>query len=104
MADREAHAEIETLKAELARLREDFAGVAAALRDAGMAETENMRENTSEFLSNLKEHLGHALDEAKEKGKRSMEVVENQVSEHPFASLLIAFGVGFVLGKLLDRK
>jgi ElaB/YqjD/DUF883 family membrane-anchored ribosome-binding protein len=104
MAERDVQAEMEALKTEMAKLRADFAGVAAALKGVGTAEAGVMRESSGEFIASLKEQLKCALEGAKERGKKSVEAVECQVGEHPFISLLAAFGIGFVVGKLLDRK
>lgn len=104
MAERDIHAEMETLKSEMAKLRTDFSGVIAAMKSAGKAEAEAVREGSSEFFSSMKDEIRHALEEARKKGKQSVEAVEKQVGEHPFLSLLAAFGAGFIIAKLLDRK
>ena len=104
MSEKDVQAELENLKAELAMLRADRSGVASALKGLGMAEAGVLNENASDFAARAKEELKHLLAEARAKGKKSVEVVEGKVAEHPFVSLLAAFGVGFLVAKLLDRK
>ena len=100
MAERDLQAELENLKSEMAKLRADLAGVAAALKGTGAAEAEK----AGEYYAKIKEELRHAAENLKDKGKRSVEAVEHQVGEHPFISLIAAFGAGFLVGKLTDRK
>lgn len=81
------------LREDLTALREDFsklaeslravtektakAGVGAAKQRAGQA-----REQADEWVADLGEHI----------------------EQRPFGSVLMAFGLGFVIGKLLDRS
>lgn len=104
MADRDVQVELEALKAEMSKLRADFAGVAAALKGAGAAEAAALKGSTGEFAAHLKEQLHHVMEEAKVKGKKSVDAVEHQVGEHPFITILAAFGIGFLVAKVLDRK
>lgn len=90
-------AEMENLKAELAKLRADLSGVAQALKSTGAAEA-------AELKASIKEALAHAYEEVRDKGKKSVEAVEHQVTEHPIIAILAAFGAGFLVAKLLDRK
>lgn len=104
MAEKELQAELDHLRAEMAKLRADFAGVAEALKGAGKAEAENLKEKSSEFVENAEAEMKHLLGILREKSKQSVEAVEGKVAEHPFIALLAAFGVGFLVAKLSDRK
>ena len=104
MAESELSREMETLRADLAKLRADFAGVTDALKEAGQKKAETAREGLADLLKSLRDELGGVLDQARDKGKRSVETVGHQIEERPLASLLTAFGVGFILAKLLDRR
>lgn len=74
-------------------------------------------ETLRDQLADLTEEAGDNLDARRRRAARSMrraygnarryawdaeEAVEARVGRNPIASLLIAFGVGLVLGKLLD--
>ena len=104
MAEADLAREMETLRADLAKLRSDLAGVAEALKDEGQKKAQSARDGLTDLLHSVKEQIGEALDQAGAKGKRSVEVVGHQIEERPLASLLTAFGVGFILAKLLDRR
>ena len=104
MAETNLSREMESLREDLAKLREDFAGVAEALKDAGHKKAEGAREGLADLLSSVREEIKGALDQARDKGKKSVENVGHQIEERPLTSLLTAFGVGFVLAKLLDRR
>ncbi|HET8551147.1 MAG TPA: hypothetical protein VFM97_01565 [Gammaproteobacteria bacterium] len=43
-------------------------------------------------------------EKARHQAKQGAAMVEDQIEERPLISVLTAFGVGFVIGKLLDRK
>ncbi|MDW7711579.1 MAG: hypothetical protein SCH98_14010 [Deferrisomatales bacterium] len=96
--------EMEALRADLGKLRADFAGVAEALKDAGHKRADGVREGLADLLHSVREELQSALDHGKDTGKKSVEAVGHQIGQRPLASLLTAFGVGFVLAKLLDRE
>lgn len=104
MAESELKREMEALRADLAKLREDFGGVADALKEAGHKKADGVREGLADLLHSVREELRSVLDQGKDKGKKSVEAVENQIEQRPLTSLLTAFGVGFVLAKLLDRR
>jgi len=83
---------------------------------------ENMRDKASDIKSSLQEmgssakHMAQdqfegmrdSLGEYYERGReRAMELeqtFENRIRERPLSSLLVATGVGFLLGMLLMRK
>ena len=104
MSDHDLKNEMENLKSELGKLRADLSGVAAALKGVGATGAGEAGLGAAELFSTIKEALKHGIEEAREKGKKSVEVVEHQVTEHPIISLLAAFGAGFLVAKLLDRR
>jgi ElaB/YqjD/DUF883 family membrane-anchored ribosome-binding protein len=44
-----------------------------------------------------------ATDEASRRGREGVAAVEQQIEERPFISVLLAFGIGLVIGKLINR-
>lgn len=97
MAEPKLDKDIENLKDNMAKLREDLTQISQTLLEKGKSETEVAKDR-------LIEELKYELDVAKAKGKKTVESVESQIQEKPFMSLLIAFIVGLVLGKLFDRR
>ncbi len=102
MAEEELRAELQALKEDLARLRADLGGLVEALKEAGAERAEGYRERVGEELRRRREAVERRLDEARERGRQAVEELGEEVGAHPFSSLLAAFGVGFVLARLLD--
>ena len=102
MTDDPVRKELDALKADLAQLREDIAGLTAAVRDVAADKAQQTRADTRERLHNAWEELERKLDEVIEQGRSAMGGVQNQIGQHPAGSLLTAFGVGFIIAKLLD--
>lgn len=97
MAEPRIDMDIESLKENVAKLREDLSQMTQTLLEKGKSETEVAKDR-------LIEELKIELEAAKVKGKETVETLETQIQEKPLASLLIAFIVGLVLGKLFDRR
>ena len=88
-------ADIDKLKSDLEELRRDVAAIASGIKALGAAKGE--------------EAFARAEARAEEIGERARaslaateELLGREIEERPIASLLMAFGVGFVIGKLLD--
>lgn len=103
-ADKELQAELDMLKADMARLREDLGGLVGALKGAGSAKASAMKEEMGDFVEDAEEKAKKILEILKEKGKAGAHYAGDKVGEHPFIAILAAFGVGFVLAKILDRN
>lgn len=82
----------EELQAQLTALREDFAGLTKTLKDMSSAYAEQGQARVKE-----------AADKVQQQAKDSYGRVQSEVEAHPMSSLAIAFGIGLVLGKVLDR-
>jgi ElaB/YqjD/DUF883 family membrane-anchored ribosome-binding protein len=48
--------------------------------------------------------MGERLSEAREYGEKVGKQLQTTIEEKPLASVLVAFGVGFLMGKLMDRR
>ena len=44
-----------------------------------------------------------ATNEASRRGREGVAAVKQQIEERPVISLLVAFGIGLVIGKLINR-
>jgi ElaB/YqjD/DUF883 family membrane-anchored ribosome-binding protein len=102
MADDPIRKELDALKADIASLRQDIAGLTTAVRDAASDKAQKTRAETQERIRSTWEDLENKLDEVLAQGKATLGNVESQVGQHPAGSLLTAFGVGFLVAKLLD--
>ncbi|WP_374649728.1 hypothetical protein [Dongia sp.] len=85
MADRGLDKEFDALKNDLGTLREDVATIARLLARKGSAQ------------------LNDAVGTGKAKVQEGVVMLEDQITARPLTSLLIAFGVGVLLGKLTQR-
>ncbi len=97
-------AEIDQLKSDLKTLREDFSKLGkdaiAASRHTAESASDAARAEARKRL----EQLGDAWDSTKDRGAAAKHDVERRIEEHPLASVMIALGVGVVIGKLIDRR
>jgi len=82
----------EELQAQLTALRDDFAGLTKTLKDMSSA-----------YADEGQARVKNAADRVQQQAKDSYGRVQNEVEAHPMSSVAIAFGVGLVLGKILDR-
>lgn len=102
MVDDPIRKELDALKADIAQLRQDIGGLTSAVRDAASDKAQKTRADTEERLRGAWEDLEQKLNDVLEHGKTTLGDVETRVSEHPAGSLLMAFGAGFIIAKLLD--
>lgn len=102
MADDPIRKELDALKDDIAQLREDIVGLTTAVRDVASDKAGKARSDTKEGLRNAWEDLERKLDEVIDQGKTTMGDVQTQIGQHPTGSLLTAFGIGFIVAKLLD--
>ena len=90
---KEFEGEMAAIRKDLAALRADIAALARTAADAA---------------SDGKAQLGEAMrDKAEEIGEMGSEIassVGRHIEERPLASVAVAFGAGFLLGKLLERR
>lgn len=103
MAEADYQKELDTVKADLAKLRSDVAELTGAVKESGSRRAGQVRETVEEELRRAREELRHTLDTARERGRRAKEEMEGTVGEHPYGTLLTAFGLGFIIAKLLDN-
>lgn len=104
MADDPIRKELDALKADIAQLRQDIAGLTGAVRDAASDKAKKARSDTQEALRDTWEDLEAKLNEVLDRGKATVGNFENQVGQHPTGSLLTAFGIGFIIAKMWDMR
>jgi ElaB/YqjD/DUF883 family membrane-anchored ribosome-binding protein len=85
MVDRSLDKEFDVLKNDLGTLKEDVANIAKLLARKGTAQ------------------LNDAVDGGKARVQAGVDVLEEQVTARPLTSLLVAFGIGILLGKVTQR-
>lgn len=85
MADRSLEKEFDVLKNDLGSLKDDVSNIAKSLARKGSAQ------------------LNDAVDGGKARLEAGVGVLEEQITARPLTSLLLAFGLGILLGKLTQR-
>src|SRR5262245_58456498 len=104
MAEREFRQDFEAMQADMAKLRSDFTSLAQKLIDLGKNEAGSVQDRIETEARSLVQELRQTLHETQERGQKTIKSVEQMVTEQPLVSLLAAFGIGLLLGKLLDRR
>ncbi len=102
MAEASVQEELDALKEDLARLRADIGDLAGVLKDLGVERAERIRGSAEDEVRARREALRRRLDSTRARGRKVIDDLEDQIEGHPLSSLLAAFGMGFIIGKLLD--
>lgn len=102
MAENDIRKEMEQLRTDFAALRADVSELTKAYKNAGASKAESVKHNVEEELRRQRDALREKLDEVRSRGNEVKDKVEAQVGVHPYTSLLTAFGVGFILAKLVN--
>jgi ElaB/YqjD/DUF883 family membrane-anchored ribosome-binding protein len=92
----QSKSEFDTVRDDLTKLSNDIASLAAALKDGA---TDTAREQ----LAAARDRFERLTEEAKSRGEEHLDNLAATIEERPLTSVLIAFGVGIILGRLLDR-
>jgi ElaB/YqjD/DUF883 family membrane-anchored ribosome-binding protein len=93
--------EIEALKEDIARLREDIARLASSVLGAASDTLDDARARVDSKGREARDEVMGKLDEGLDHGKQFLDDLDTQVTRHPVGSVLIAFGVGLLLAKIL---
>jgi ElaB/YqjD/DUF883 family membrane-anchored ribosome-binding protein len=106
-ANRNLEEEFDTLKAGLDTLRKDISSLVSSFGDAATDEvrTRGRRARTAvgRVTDRASEVWDDATDEASRRGREAAAALEQQIEKRPFISVLVAFGIGVVIGKLINR-
>lgn len=102
MADDSLRDEMDSLKADVAQLREDILGLTGALKDTVSDTAKAGRAKTQERLQEIWEEFEKRFEDVVDSGRATYDRAEQKVSEHPTGSILTAFGLGYVIAKVLD--
>ncbi|GEM86942.1 DUF883 family protein [Meiothermus granaticius] len=102
--DSGAKDDLEALRADLKALRADVTHLMGSLKGAASSASKEIAAG----LAGTKEQLGgqikETLNSVKDKGGELTQGLEHQVQERPLMSVLVAFGLGLVLSRLLERR
>ena len=107
MTEKTHDKELDALKADIARLREEIAGLAAGVKKSAGTHAEQPRTAAREEGPAHGEEghgvladLLHKFDSSRVQGEKVVKDLAVEVEQHPLASIMAAFGLGYIIAKL----
>lgn len=97
MATENITKELDQLRSDVADLKDDMASLVGTLKNAGI-------EQGRQYYNKAYEKARSAGDSVRDKADEAYGAFGREVGERPLTSALAAFGTGFVVGMLLDRR
>jgi ElaB/YqjD/DUF883 family membrane-anchored ribosome-binding protein len=101
MADDALAKELETLKADIGKLRADVADLTRAVKGVASGKVDDANARVHDEIRQAREELRRKVNEARDYGEKRVGDFAGQIGEHPLGSVLAAFGIGFVIAKLM---
>jgi ElaB/YqjD/DUF883 family membrane-anchored ribosome-binding protein len=92
--------EMDSLKESFNKLRSDVADLFSHAFGFSKSGAFMARDYGADAMENVKSRF----NDLKSRGNEQMHAVEHHVVEHPMKDMLIAFGVGFIMAKLMHHK
>jgi ElaB/YqjD/DUF883 family membrane-anchored ribosome-binding protein len=96
--------EITNLKSDASQLMTDLNDVATALVNVGRDSAGDAKEKIEKEIQKKFKSLQSTYEETKMKGKKLASQFEREVETHPYRSVLIAVGAGFLVSALLKLR
>ncbi len=90
------------LRAELDELRGQMAELLKSLKETGEDKASKLSDKFESEFDYYQKKANKHFNTAYEKGQEGVDAVNTQISANPMTSLLIAFGAGFAISKLID--
>ncbi|HSH26467.1 MAG TPA: hypothetical protein VK972_01650 [Wenzhouxiangella sp.] len=84
--------ELQELRDEFKQLKEELSGIGKTVRQLAHSATDEGRER-----------LRSAADQTRQQARETWGAFEHEIEQRPMTSIAVALGIGFILGKLLDR-
>jgi ElaB/YqjD/DUF883 family membrane-anchored ribosome-binding protein len=95
-----ASVDLDTLIDDLATLKTDFATIIGQIKSGAV---DHASERAELLLGQLSDRANELYETVSEQGTQSAEAVSEQVRARPIASLLLAFGLGFIVSRMVLR-
>lgn len=92
--------EVEAIKDGVAKLKADVVEIFSHAFGIGRTASDSAKGSAGDAVENLKSRLS----DLKDRGADQYSSFESKIEENPLPAALIAFGVGFVVAKILSRR
>jgi ElaB/YqjD/DUF883 family membrane-anchored ribosome-binding protein len=106
-ANRNLEEEFDAIKAGVDTLRQQISSLVGSVGDAATGEVRTRGRRARAAVGRATDRAGEVWDdaanEASRRGREGAAAVEHQIEQRPFISVLVAFGAGVVIGKLISR-
>ena len=102
MAEEPFREELDALKADIAQLRTDIANLTTAVKDVASEKVNATREDAQQRAQNAWDDIERRLNDVLDQGRETASGIEDKITEHPGGRVLTAFGLGFIIAKLMD--
>jgi len=109
--DKTRDKELDALKADIASLREEIAGLAAGVKkNAGIhakpshAAAQQEAPAYSAEVHGIWTDLLHKFDASKVQGEKIVRDLSAEVEQRPLVSIMAAFGLGYIIAKLWHQE
>ena len=103
--------DIDGLKESFSQLKEDFSRMFSDAKGTGRAGARVVGDHANQAYGTAKEQAQNAYDEArkrardlKDRGADQVDMLGEKIAENPIAAAAIAFGVGFVISRIMSRR
>lgn len=94
--------ELDTLRHDIAQLRKDIAGLATAVKDVAADKAADAKAGVRGRARGAWEDVERKFTETLGQSKEAYHDAEEKISQHPTASVVTAFSIGFLIAKLLE--
>jgi ElaB/YqjD/DUF883 family membrane-anchored ribosome-binding protein len=102
MAEDPIRKELDALKADISQLRTDIVDLTKVMKDVASEKVSNTKEDAQQRAQSAWEDVERKLNEALDQGRATVGDIEDKITAHPGGSILTAFGLGFIIAKLMD--
>jgi len=103
MTEKTHDKELDALKADIARLREEIAGLTAGVNKAAGIDSEQSNASAQQEGFGVWADLLHKFDSSKIQSEKVIRDLSAEVEQHPLVSIMAAFGLGYIIAKLWYR-
>jgi ElaB/YqjD/DUF883 family membrane-anchored ribosome-binding protein len=91
------------LQKELKALRADLSALVTTVKEIGATQAENVASQVKGAVGDLGHRIRMTADEARERGEEAAHEIEQMIGRHPLTAVMVAMGIGFVVGAITRR-